>query len=1415
MKKIISTLMALAIGLSQMFAAYTHPETGKVYRIHNVKYQKVIGENAIARQVTSANASGDDDFSQLWMVQKSGNGYLLQNAYSGQYLSHCLQQSTLAYPTSDVPATMFLTKMAETKYAIGQGERAYLHLDTGDQIVRWWDANTEPSQWQFEEVSVSKESISLQQAAFKTFYEEYLVRLELIEHQDEYNELLPTFFADTACTELREDYAAMSDEELRAAMSELPKPLQDMALKIKNNAWGHREKEFRIRNYKAYSNPDYWGEVLYTKKYSRINNPTGIYGNAGDVLYIFVDNDAPAGTTLQAEIISGSAVQGTAYTLKKGLNMIPTIKNYTNLFIQYVGETSLESDVLITDYPELKIHIEQGVVNGFWNKEEHDDEDWKDMMTNLATGDMFQVKGERIMFHMSKYYMKMYCPNTISDAIGWWDDMTRWQQDMLGIEDVRLTKFNNLGCAISLTTGYQSATHYRTQYLDSYIVNLLPYENMMTNADNCWGPAHENGHVHQAAIQSVGTSEVSNNFFSNLTLFKLGKFISRGRENDLIFTDYGNHVPYIVRDGASTMRMFWQLYLYFHEVKGDSTFYPRVIQAMRATPMKARDPKYYANYVFGNEDLLLFAKACCDAAQMDLSEFFRFWGYLEITDKQHVGDYGDYYLTTRESDVEEFLAHASQYPKAPSIIFIEDRVKEEPRTDGGSGYKIYHYNAVPVGQQAGDVGHYTDFKNTDVKAEGYTYERQNTSITISGGTGAVGFKVYDKTNGALLYGSNRLKFSIPQEYAMYDIAVVAAQADGTDVPVMNISETGTESQQLAFLEEMLTLAKEYVEAVDTTDTKIGYFKVEYLIELNETIDKVQLVIKNSDQSEQTYGKWAAQLYSTVSALHRNPDARVSITSNSIYSLAIINIGRYMGVNTSYELNITENTSEETPESMQWKFIETEKDGTYYIQHRATGKYITALSKGERVKAESNNIEDAVAFEFIPDAPGEFYIQSAIEDDLRLHSYQNSKVNAGDQKTNNAKWNIYLEDNLLALPDVSTNELLTAYYLVREENGEQAYSYISKMSADNGRITIKMNNNIEDFNHLFYFKQGSQEGKYTIYSCGTGKPVTINNGELYINKETEGIPEFAITLNEQGTGFVISSEEGDWDIQRASTLDAVTLSSERGLVWKLQRVRTFVPTLTSITLVNDKNEEPITEATLLEGETITLIANTAPAFATGHSITWSSSDNNVAVVNNGKIEAIATGNAIITAIGITSNGNEVKATCSIVVKKNLLTRVSVTPSRVTLTEGETTTLTVRTLPTTAADHSVTWSSSNENVATVEPTTGKVTAIAAGNVTITATANDGSGCSATCQVTVEPKAETGITSATTGLEILCDGDAITIVGLTEGTLVNVYNTIGKQIATATATSSAMTINTGLAKGSTAIVIVGTHNIKVQIR
>lgn len=73
-------------------------------------------------------------------------------------------------------------------------------------------------------------------------------------------------------------------------------------------------------------------------------------------------------------------------------------------------------------------------------------------------------------------------------------------------------------------------------------------------------------------------------------------------------------------------------------------------------------------------------------------------------------------------------------------------------------------------------------------------------------------------------------------------------------------------------------------------------------------------------------------------------------------------------------------------------------------------------------------------------------------------------------------------------------------------------------------------------------------------------------------------------------------------------------------------------------------------------------------------------------------------------------------------------------------GDTETLTVTVEPANATNKTVTWSSSNTDVATVDES-GKVTAIGKGTTLITATANDDSGVQATCTVTVRKKSSGG--------------------------------------------------------------------------
>ena len=85
----------------------------------------------------------------------------------------------------------------------------------------------------------------------------------------------------------------------------------------------------------------------------------------------------------------------------------------------------------------------------------------------------------------------------------------------------------------------------------------------------------------------------------------------------------------------------------------------------------------------------------------------------------------------------------------------------------------------------------------------------------------------------------------------------------------------------------------------------------------------------------------------------------------------------------------------------------------------------------------------------------------------------------------------------------------------------------------------------------------------------------------------------------------------------------------------------------------------------------------------------------------------------------------------------VTGITLDKTEVSIKEGESVTLIPTVKPDNATNKAVTWTSSNEAVATVD-TDGKVTGVKAGSATITATANDGSGKSASCSVTINSSA-----------------------------------------------------------------------------
>ena len=150
------------------------------------------------------------------------------------------------------------------------------------------------------------------------------------------------------------------------------------------------------------------------------------------------------------------------------------------------------------------------------------------------------------------------------------------------------------------------------------------------------------------------------------------------------------------------------------------------------------------------------------------------------------------------------------------------------------------------------------------------------------------------------------------------------------------------------------------------------------------------------------------------------------------------------------------------------------------------------------------------------------------------------------------------------------------------------------------------------------------------------------------------------------------------------------------------------------------------------ETIQLYAIVTPDNASDKTVTWTSSNSEIATVNgSGLVSAVSVGEVIITA----TNSAGQKASINLTVEKTLAESIVLNTTSVQLKVGEENSLTVSFTPATTTDKSITWSSSNTDVATVSET-GLIKAVALGESVITAKTNDGSNLSVTCNVKVIP-------------------------------------------------------------------------------
>ena len=604
------------------------------------------------------------------------------------------------------------------------------------------------------------------------------------------NDGMGTYFEDASCSELKAAYKAMSDDELKAAFSEggMPQFMTELALKIKNEKWAKYEKDFRIHSYNAYSDATYWNNKMKSTGGSYMGNPTGIYATEYEQLYVYVDSDVPADATLYIAGCVGNDLITNATAgkkLKKGLTVIDGQKDAL-YYILYTADTKSQTKTL-SEWPDIKIHIEGGKVNGYYDLARHSDADYKAIL-KAATHERFTVKGGQALFNFKTASYRKVWPSSIDKSITWFDSLTVWEKELMGMcvtvasgqkaeapfylsggEGIFPIYYNNPNFAIEgeeADAGWANSTPYRTSYNSQACIKSSFDVNNPDHDE--WCSAHECGHNNQGAINLEGGTEVSNNLFSNYIRYHSGIATSSGSPLAVTMNYYAMHTPYFIRSVDCQLRMYYQLFLYYHLAQKNTSFYPELFKALRDDPLTV--------WKNSNNSSLKFVRKVCEVAQEDLTDFFAAWGFFEPFNNLHIEDYGAHTMTVRKTDINRTLEEIAKYPKKNrEILFIEDRV-DYVLTNGFLTTAGKKRRGSDVVGQCGSLGQFTDYLPGACQPSHYTY-LQSDSLYALQGSGGLGFLMLDD-EGKMVFAANDRNICIPTCIGD-DFSIYSVDADGS------------------------------------------------------------------------------------------------------------------------------------------------------------------------------------------------------------------------------------------------------------------------------------------------------------------------------------------------------------------------------------------------------------------------------------------------------------------------------------------------------------------------------------------------------------------------------------------------------------------------------------------------------------
>ena len=278
---------------------------------------------------------------------------------------------------------------------------------------------------------------------------------------------------------------------------------------------------------------------------------------------------------------------------------------------------------------------------------------------------------------------------------------------------------------------------------------------------------------------------------------------------------------------------------------------------------------------------------------------------------------------------------------------------------------------------------------------------------------------------------------------------------------------------------------------------------------------------------------------------------------------------------------------------------------------------------------------------------------------------------------------------------------------------------------------------------------------TVSGAGGATAITANRGTLQLiaavlpSDATNKTVTWSVII---GTGMATINSSGLVTAAANGTVTArATANDGSGIFGTLViTISNQTVPVTSISVTGAGGATAITA----DGGSLQLSAVVLPANATNKAVTWSiTSGSNRASINSATGLVTAIDNGTVTVRATANDGSGIYGTLVVTISNQIVpvTSISVTgaggASTIT-TDGGSLQLSAVVLPANASNKTVTWSiTSGSNLASIN-SSGSVTAIDNGTVTVRATANDGSGIYGTSVITISNQVVSVTSIAVTG-------------------------------------------------------------------